>query len=183
MPVNFFSRKLAKSQLNWSVREKETYAVVEALKKWSGVIGLQPVVITSDHKSLEDWVHEKMDTPSGPAGRRARWHEVLSKFDLTVQYVPGADNVVADAMSRFAYPACKAFQDVSRHGSAEARLEVKEIIEEEVREGRTVGLIAWGPDPHGGSKWANLLLVAGTIRRPWELPPAACAWSHGQAAT
>ena len=68
---------------------------------------------------------------------------MLSKFDLTVQYVPGKDNVVADAMSRFAYPACKAFQDVSRHGSVEARAEVKRIIEEEVLEGRTVGLIAW----------------------------------------
>ena len=100
VPVAFFSRKLGKSQLNWTPREKETYAVVEALKKWAGWIGLQPVVITTDHKSLEDWVHEKMDTPSGPAGRRARWHEILSKFDLTVQYVPGRDNVVAEAMSR-----------------------------------------------------------------------------------
>ena len=149
VPVAFFSRKLGKSQLNWTPREKETYAVVEALKKWAGWIGLQPVVITTDHKSLEDWVHEKMDTPSGPAGRRARWHEILSKFDLTVQYVPGKDNVVADAMSRFAYPACKTFQDESRHGSVAARAEVKQIIEEEIREGRTVGMIAWEKDPLG----------------------------------
>ena len=121
----FFSRKLNKHQLNWTPREKETYAVVEALKKWAGWVGLQPVVVTTDHKSLEDWVHEKVDTPSGPAGRRARWHEVLSKFDLSVQYVPGKDNVVADAMSRFAYPACKTFQDVSTHGSEEARREAE----------------------------------------------------------
>jgi hypothetical protein len=125
VPVGFFSQNLSKHQLNWTPREKETYAVVEALKKWAGWIGLQPIVVTTDHKSLEDWVHEKMDTPSGPVGRRARWHEVLSKFDLSVQYVPGKDNVVADAMSRFAYPACKTFQDVSSHGSAEAREDVK----------------------------------------------------------
>ena len=98
---------------------------MEALKKWAGWVGLQPVVVTTDHKSLEDWVHEKVDTPSGPAGRRARWHEVLSNFHLSVQYVPGKDNVVADAMSRFAYPACKTFQDVSTHGSEEARREAK----------------------------------------------------------
>ena len=100
VPVGFFSRKLGKHQLNWTPREKETYAVVERLKKWSGYIGLQPVLITTDHKSLEDWVKEKMDTPSGPAGRRARWHETLSKFDLTVQYLPGKDNIVADAICR-----------------------------------------------------------------------------------
>jgi hypothetical protein len=38
-----------------------------SLKKWAGWIGLQLVFITTNHKSLEDWVHEKMDT----AGRRA----------------------------------------------------------------------------------------------------------------
>ena len=112
-PVGFFSRKLGKSQLNWTPREKETYAVVSALRKWSGLIGLHPVLVTTDHKSLEDWVNERIDTPSGPAARRARWHETLSKFDLAVKYVPGKDNVVADAMSRFAYLACKAFQDTS----------------------------------------------------------------------
>ena len=71
VPVGFFSRKLAKSQLNWTPREKETYAVVCALRKWSGWIGLQPVLITTDHKSLEDWVKEKVDTPSGPAARQS----------------------------------------------------------------------------------------------------------------
>ena len=128
VPVGFFSRKLAKGQLNWTPREKETYAVVSALQKWAGWIGLQKVVVKSDHKSLENWVQEKRDTPSGPAGRRARWHEILSKFDLEVQYVPGKENVVADAMSRFAYPACKAWQDTSMHGSNESREEMKEII-------------------------------------------------------
>ncbi len=98
---------------------------METLKKWAGWVGIQPVVVTTDHKSLEDWVHEKMDKPSGPARRRARWHEVLYKFDLSVQYVLGRDKVVADAMSRFAYPACKTFQDVSTHGSAEAREDVQ----------------------------------------------------------
>ena len=130
VPVAFFSRKLGKCQLNWTPREKETYAVVSALRKWAGWIGLQSVLVLTDHKSLEDWVKEKMDTPSGPAGRRARWHETLSKFDLTVQYMPGKDNVVADALSRFAYPACKAFQDSSFHGSEKAREEMKRIIQE-----------------------------------------------------
>ena len=36
VPVAFFSRKLNKHQLNWTPREKETYAVVEGLNKWAG---------------------------------------------------------------------------------------------------------------------------------------------------
>ena len=69
-PVGFYSRKLAKSQKNWTPREKETYAIVESLRKWSGLIGFQPVLVTTDHKSLENWVTEHVDTPSGPRGRR-----------------------------------------------------------------------------------------------------------------
>jgi hypothetical protein len=165
VPVCFLSRKLGKHQLNWTPREKETYAVVSALRKWSGWIGLQPVLILTDHKSLEDWVKEKMDTPSGPAARRARWHETLSKFDLKVQYLPGKENVVADALSRFAYPASKAFQDASFHGSAEAREEMRAIIEEELREGRTVGLLTLS------TVGVISVVVAGTVQRSRDIPP------------
>jgi hypothetical protein len=51
-PVAFYSRKLAKGQRNWAPREKETYAIVAALRKWAGLIGFQPVLITTDHRSL-----------------------------------------------------------------------------------------------------------------------------------
>ena len=109
---------------------------MSALCKWSGYIGLQHVLVLTDHKSLENWVKERIDTLSGPAGRRARWHEILSKFDLEVQYMPGKENVVADALSRFAYPACKAFQDTSMHGSTLAHKEMQEILKQERLEER-----------------------------------------------
>ena len=72
-----------------------------------------------------------MDTPSGPASRRARWHETLAKFDLTVVYVPGKDNTVADCLSRWAYPASKGMTDVSAHGDVAETTEAKRIIEME----------------------------------------------------
>ncbi len=75
VPVAFYSRKLAKSQKNCTPRRKETYAIVAALRKWAGWIGFQPVVVKTDHRSLEHWVAENVDPPSGPTGQRARWHE------------------------------------------------------------------------------------------------------------
>jgi hypothetical protein len=81
VPVAFYSRKLAGSQKNWTTREKETYAIVAALRKWAGIIGFQPVVVKTDHRSLVVWVTEQMDTLSGPRGRRARWHDTLSQLD------------------------------------------------------------------------------------------------------
>ena len=137
-PVSFFSRKLARSQKNWTPREKETYAIVAALRKWGGYIGYQPVVVSTDHKSLENWVTEHIDTPSGPRGRRARWHETLSQFDLSVEYLPGPENLVADAMSRFAYPASSSREDVSFHGSREAKAEMDDIIRKEMEDERMV---------------------------------------------
>ena len=72
-----------------------------------------------------------MDTSSGPTSRRARWHETLAKFDLTVVYVPGKNNTVADCLSRRAYPASKGMTDVSAHGDEAETAEGKRIIEME----------------------------------------------------
>ena len=69
--------------------DKETYAIVMALEKWSAWIGLQPVLILTDHRTLVSLYKRSMDTPSGMTGRRARWHEKLSRYDLTVVYVKG----------------------------------------------------------------------------------------------
>ena len=69
VPVCFYSRKLTKSQINWSAREKEAYAILACLWKWSGWIGCQPVEVVTDHRSLEDWVREDMTTPLGSNGK------------------------------------------------------------------------------------------------------------------
>lgn len=136
-PVGFFSRKLTAGQRrSWSTREQETYGLVSALAKWASIIGLQPVTILTDHKSLESWSKEVLDTPSGPAGRRARWHEFLSRFNLQVIYVPGKQNDIPDALSRWAYPASQALADCSFHGSSADAEEMKAIIADEAMEER-----------------------------------------------
>ena len=113
--------------MNWSPTEKETYAIVACLWKWAGWIGCSPVEIVTDHKALEEWTTNNVLTPSGPTGRKARWHEILSQFNLSVVYKPGVSNIVADAMSRWAYPASTEREDVTIHGSAESAKEVKNM--------------------------------------------------------
>ena len=87
------------------------------------------MVVCTDHQPLQSWHKEHVDTPSGPAARRARWHETFAKFDLSVLYVPGKDNTVADFLSRWAWPAGKVWRDISSHGDAEKTEEAKHIIE------------------------------------------------------
>ena len=56
-------------------------------------------------------------------------------------YIPGSDNVVADALSRWAYPASKAFADVSLHGSKEDDRLMQELIAQERREEKTCRVV------------------------------------------
>ena len=191
VPVAFYSRKLSGSQLNWTPREKECYAIVCCLRKWAGWIGFQPVTIMTDHRSLEEWSNELLDTPSGPRARKARWHETLSQFKLDVKYILGKDNVVADALSRWAYPASSAREDVSFHGSVKAKEEVREMLRLEKEEDATLlppGVIPAGrgksesclADEEGGSspsggvsplEQVNLECLAGDEGASREAPP------------
>ena len=128
--VAFWNRVLAEGQRwTWTARGKQTYAIVHRLRKWSGHIKLQPVVVCTDHQSLQRWHKEHVDTPSGPAARRARWHEAFAKFEFSVIYVPRKDKTVADCLSLWAYPAGKAWIHISSHGDAEEMEEAKRIIE------------------------------------------------------
>ena len=114
-PVAFWSKRLAPGHKKWSPLEKEAYAIVEALRKYQTWIGNNPALVVTDHKSLDAWAMQHLKTPGGPLGRRGRWHETFSRFALEVLYVPGKNNEVADAMSRWAYPASQASSDVCRH--------------------------------------------------------------------
>ena len=54
---------------NVGCRDKEAYAIVSALDKWGGWIGLQPVLVLADQKALEHWTTEISGPLRGsPAG-------------------------------------------------------------------------------------------------------------------
>ena len=128
-PGAVWSRVLTPSQgKSWTPRTKEADAIVSTLCKWVGHIGLQPVCVSTDHQSLRKWHTQCVDTPSGPAARVARWHETFSKFDLSVVYVRGKDDTMADVLSRWVYPAGRALQDVSVHGDAKETELAKRLI-------------------------------------------------------
>ena len=79
-PLAFWSRKRSPRQMEWSPREQETYAIINALQKYQSCVGTNRVEILTDHISLEYWSAEHVNTVSGPAGRRARLHKCFEYF-------------------------------------------------------------------------------------------------------
>ena len=111
-----FTRTKHTGQYGWAPREKETYAIVSCLLKFQSWIGGQEVTVQTDHSAIVKWYKEDLCTILGPLGRQDLWHEFLSRFNLMIEYTPGPENHVGDALSRWAYRAGTA-QDTNCHGS------------------------------------------------------------------
>lgn len=96
-PVSYFSRKFNKNQLNYSVIEKETLALIFALQHFEVYVGssVQPLVVFTDHSPLtflsKLYNHNQ---------RLTRWSLFLQSYNLDIRHKRGVDNVLADALSR-----------------------------------------------------------------------------------
>jgi len=96
-PVEFYSRKLCPAEINYSVYDRELLSIVEALTEWRHFLIHSPEVIeiNSDHNNLKFFRTNQLLKP-----RHARWAEFLSQFQFVIKHIKGADNVVADCLSR-----------------------------------------------------------------------------------
>lgn len=94
-PVCFFSRKFNKHQMNYSVIEKETLALVLALQHFHVYVSSGPVVVFTDHNPLTF-----LSSLQSPNRRVVRWALFLQSYSLKICHIRGRDNVVADALSR-----------------------------------------------------------------------------------
>lgn len=101
--IAYGSRSLNKSEKNYCITDKELLALrffVEYFRQY--LLGRQFTVRT-DHQALV-WLFKLKE----PKGRIARWLEILSYFNFSVQYRPGPKHSNADALSRCENPSdCK----------------------------------------------------------------------------
>ena len=94
-PVAFFSKHLSKSQVNYSVIQKEALAIVLAVRHFRVYLYGKQFVIYTDHRPLK-W----MLTMKEPSALISRWLIELSEYSYTVEYKAGSQNNVADGLSR-----------------------------------------------------------------------------------
>ena len=93
VPIAFISKTLNTSQRKWSTPEKECYAIYYSLIKLEHLLLDTEFVIHTDHKNLT-FLDESANA------RVNRWKLALQEYRFTIEYIKGADNVVADAFSR-----------------------------------------------------------------------------------
>ena len=94
-PVAYFSTALQGSQLNWSTTEKEAYALVAAVRHWHVYLAGNHFTLHSDHNPLT-----RLRESKNPHRKISRWLSELEEYNYTIQYIRGALNNKADALSR-----------------------------------------------------------------------------------
>ncbi|KAJ8751592.1 hypothetical protein K2173_016841 [Erythroxylum novogranatense] len=94
-PIAFFSETLKGSSLKLSTYEKEMLAVVKSVRKWRPYLLGNSFVVRTDHKSLKYLLEQRISTPA-----QSRWLPKLMGYDYRIEYMRGAENQAADALSR-----------------------------------------------------------------------------------
>ena len=104
-PVAYASRTLTVAERNYSHLEKESLAIVFAIKKFHQFLWGQQFKITTDHKPLIGLFGPHKPIPSLAAARIQRWSLMLSAYNYELAYKSGLSNANADGLSRLPLPA------------------------------------------------------------------------------
>ena len=94
-PIAYFSEKLSGAKLNYSIYDKELYALIRVLEVWQHYLWPKEFIIHSDHEALK-----YLKAQSTLHKRLAKWVEFIESFPYIIKHKKGKDNIVADALSR-----------------------------------------------------------------------------------
>ena len=92
----FYSRRLSPAEYNYPIHDKEMLAIMCCLETWSAELrSCGHFTVLTDHRNLEYFMTRRKLTE-----RQSRWAADVSQFDFKLEYRPGCQAVVPDALSR-----------------------------------------------------------------------------------
>ena len=94
-PIAFLSQAFSSQGRIRSVYERELLAIVKAVTKWKHYLSSKEFVIRTDQRSLRHLLEQKSVSTI-----QQRWASKLSGLNYRIEYKPGVENKVADALSR-----------------------------------------------------------------------------------
>ena len=99
-PIMVACRVLSKAEQNYSTTDRESLAIIYAIRKFHQYLAGTHFTILCDHKPLRTIFGEKTALPKLAASCLTRWAIELSGYDYNIEYKPGRENQLADALSR-----------------------------------------------------------------------------------
>ncbi|KAM2611872.1 hypothetical protein TB2_031920 [Malus domestica] len=93
--IIYASRQLKPHEKNYLTHDLELAAIIFALKIWRHYLYGEKCKNFTDHKSLQ-YLFTQRDLNL----RQLRSIELLSDYDCTIEYHPGRENAMAEALSR-----------------------------------------------------------------------------------
>ena len=93
--IAYGSRALNKAERNYCIAEKELLAVRFFIEYYRQYLLGRRFTVRTDHQALI-WLFSLKE----PRGKIARWIEILSHYDFSVEYRPGKKQAHCDALSR-----------------------------------------------------------------------------------
>jgi transposase InsO family protein len=94
-PIAYDSCKLSSAEQNYPTHERELLAILFALRAWRCYLEGQEFVVKTDHQALQ-YVQQQQKL----SRRMTRWIEELQQYNVKIEYRPGKQQVIADALSR-----------------------------------------------------------------------------------
>jgi transposase InsO family protein len=94
LPVICVSKKLSDTQQRWSATKRELYALVWSVKRLRQYLLGRHFIARVDHKPLVALLKNKSTMLI------EGWLETLMEFSFSTEYLPGEQNIIADALSR-----------------------------------------------------------------------------------
>nr|CAI5859444.1 unnamed protein product [Callosobruchus analis] len=94
--IAYTSRTLKGSQLRYTTTEKEMFALLSCLEQWRSMLLGRNITVLTDHKALTFFLTCKLRS-----ARLSRWILYIQEFSFKIEHCPGAQNRVADTLSRF----------------------------------------------------------------------------------
>lgn len=96
-PLSFFSKKLSPTETRYSTYDRELLAAYLAIRHFKHALEGRHFVLYTDHKPL---VHAFQQASAKASPRQLRHLDLIGQFTTDIRHVVGAENVVADALSR-----------------------------------------------------------------------------------
>ena len=93
-PLAYASRKFNPTEMQWSMPEKELFAIVWSLEHFEAYIKGIKVILFTDHKN-----HLSL-TADQSRGKIKRWAIRLLEFHFEIRHIKGEENCAADYLSR-----------------------------------------------------------------------------------